>query len=602
MKWRLPGILLAVGFGLLGGPWGRAGEAGPKEPTHGGKTVRQWLAELKSEDLYARHKAARALGALGPRAREAIPALAAALKDPERHVRTSAARALGQTVPATRGALAALLAALKDPESDVREAAGWSLRQRGLAPPEAVPDLLAACRDRDAAVREAACACLGRMGAATPGSVPALGAALKDPDPAIRDAAYQVLRNMGQAARAFVPVRVATLVKVSGPWWFSPDGKTLVTGAGERPAADRAPPGVRLWDVATWKEKAVLRDAFPLGLFSPDGKVLALYATGPGGMKGLRLWDAAGWKEGGFIKDAFPAGGLFSPDGKLLAVAVRRGVPRGKDGVLVWDVAAGKTLVRLSGDLRRIGTPLYFSKDGKTLATFVLGEPLDRRGPQHVVVWDVATGRAVASTRGRDLPSLAVVSTRAGLRRLPRERQGLDNILAGKTRVEPLATGMSLFDISVFGKAPGLNACAPDGRFRATVPVRLSFGSLPAPEITLVSNRDPGKRKVLRGYPQAIFWITFSTDGKRIAAGNDLQVSVWDVSTGEEIAALPQENAWGPFEVPGGSGPVLSEVVALRGDGNPEYFTPDGQALVVAGPRRLEVWGLPPGPGAKDAK
>src|SRR5262249_35715244 len=58
------------------------------------KTAQEWVTELKAKDAAARAKAAQALGQMGTRGKEAIPALTAALKDEDAAVRGRAAVAL----------------------------------------------------------------------------------------------------------------------------------------------------------------------------------------------------------------------------------------------------------------------------------------------------------------------------------------------------------------------------------------------------------------------------------------------------------------------------------------------------------------------------
>jgi HEAT repeat protein len=73
--------------------------------------------------------AASSLGNLGPRAREAVPALAAALKSDEARLRHQAAFALGRIGPAARGAIPALKEALNDRDKDLRLIAEESLKK-----------------------------------------------------------------------------------------------------------------------------------------------------------------------------------------------------------------------------------------------------------------------------------------------------------------------------------------------------------------------------------------------------------------------------------------------------------------------------------------
>ena len=96
----------------------------PKEAVYEGKTLSQWMQALKDEDLFVRLKAARALGDIGPPAKEAVPVLSAALKDENLSVRFMAARSLGRIGSAAKEAVPALYAVLKeDSESGQIQAA-----------------------------------------------------------------------------------------------------------------------------------------------------------------------------------------------------------------------------------------------------------------------------------------------------------------------------------------------------------------------------------------------------------------------------------------------------------------------------------------------
>jgi len=81
---------------------------------------------LREKDGSVRAKAARALGGIGPAAREAIPVLLDALQDREAHVRWDAARALGQIGAAAAEGLAA---AVNDKDPVVRQIAADALKR-----------------------------------------------------------------------------------------------------------------------------------------------------------------------------------------------------------------------------------------------------------------------------------------------------------------------------------------------------------------------------------------------------------------------------------------------------------------------------------------
>ena len=80
---------------------------------------------LREKNGNVRANAARALGGIGPAAKEAIPVLLSALQDREAHVRWDAARALGQIGAAAAEGLAA---AVNDKDPVVRQIAADALK------------------------------------------------------------------------------------------------------------------------------------------------------------------------------------------------------------------------------------------------------------------------------------------------------------------------------------------------------------------------------------------------------------------------------------------------------------------------------------------
>lgn len=168
---------------------------------------------------------------------------------------------------------------------------------------------------------------------------------------------------------------------------LSPDGKVLAT------AVDN----VKVWEVATGREIASYEANSHVGLltFSPNGKILAFNNSEKIEDKDkdkdndskVILLEAGTNKEistfTGFPNQIYSIS--FSPDGKLVAVAMR-GMNKqlnSSESVKLWEVATGKPVAPLDGDREDINQ-LAFSSDGKLLAT---GQ----------FIWEVATGRQVAS-------------------------------------------------------------------------------------------------------------------------------------------------------------------------------------------------------------
>jgi RNA polymerase sigma factor (sigma-70 family) len=102
---------------------------------------------------------------------------------------------------------------------------------------------------------------------------------------------------------------------------FSPDGRTLASGDGDITQRAPTPGTIRLWEVATGKERL--------------------------------HWRSDKWLEGPLA---------FSPDGRTLAV------PRQDGPVVLFDVSTGKEVHRLTGHRGKV-TVLAFSSDGRFLAT-----------------------------------------------------------------------------------------------------------------------------------------------------------------------------------------------------------------------------------------
>jgi WD40 repeat protein len=210
---------------------------------------------------------------------------------------------------------------------------------------------------------------------------------------------------------------------------------------------------VRLYDVAA--ERSI--DRFPIiggeasvAAFLPDGKSLLTLEGGPAT---FRLWDVESGKErrsfavvppksvgdpdytiGGALPFCTPRRAALSPDGKTLAIGPD--FPEGfrtEDGgvpVRLWDVATGKAGPELNKPTKVVdgsreagsgttdmsrwrshqGTKSMdgraFSPDGRFLVDWA-ENPFGRSRIDHVYVWDVATGRAVATLAAGPRPGAA---------------------------------------------------------------------------------------------------------------------------------------------------------------------------------------------------
>jgi WD40 repeat protein len=167
----------------------------------------------------------------------------------------------------------------------------------------------------------------------------------------------------------------------------APDGSWLATGGRNGT--------VRIWDVATGLERASFKVKWPLKgtdqllrtdrvdavAVAPDGSWLAT-----GSWNGVRIWDVATWRKRATLKD--PQSGVtamaVAPDGSWLATG-------GHDRtVRIWDAVRGQKRAALSGHTSYVEA-LAVAPDGSWLAS--------ADGDRTVRIWDEATWQTQALMR-----------------------------------------------------------------------------------------------------------------------------------------------------------------------------------------------------------
>jgi HEAT repeat protein len=110
--------------------------AATKEPESDGRTLTQWIADLKEPAPQTRNAALYEISGMGPAAAPAVPALIVALDDPEATVRFPATVALGEIGPAARAAVPKLKQMMEEEIND--EVAAGAKRALRRIQPEAV--------------------------------------------------------------------------------------------------------------------------------------------------------------------------------------------------------------------------------------------------------------------------------------------------------------------------------------------------------------------------------------------------------------------------------------------------------------------------------
>ena len=161
---------------------------------------------------------------------------------------------------------------------------------------------------------------------------------------------------------------------------YSPDGKTLLSGSGDR--------DIKLWDMATGKLKGTLLGHTGIVwsvACSPDGKTAASgsYDTT------IKLWDMATQKNTATLQGHgdIVLAVAYSPDGKTLASASR------DKAIKLWEVASGKNTATLTGHTLGVASVAY-SPDGKTLASGSFDNSIK--------LWDTASGKNAATLMGHE--------------------------------------------------------------------------------------------------------------------------------------------------------------------------------------------------------
>jgi HEAT repeat protein len=135
-----------------------------------------------------------ALGAIGPGARDAAPALLALVEKDKPYVSRWAVEALGDIRPDATVVGPALINTLRVPVLR-REALG-ALSKIGCDPGSTVPALIPLLADGEPGVRRAAADLLGKMGPAAKPALPALDQLLRGNDTSLRDSAAQAIRQI----------------------------------------------------------------------------------------------------------------------------------------------------------------------------------------------------------------------------------------------------------------------------------------------------------------------------------------------------------------------------------------------------------------------
>jgi WD40 repeat protein len=325
---------------------------------------------------------------------------------------------------------------------------------------------------------------------------------------------------------------------------LSKDGKTVAVES----TAGRA---IRLFDVANGQEKFVLEGhGAPIlsVAFTPDGKKIAT----AGANEPVHLWDAATGKHMARLKDSKAMAVAFSPDGKQLAGVQTRGGP---SSCTFWDPLTGKEILKLPGGHDELFECLAFSPDGQRLVTGNFN-PYAEPPPEgtSVKVWDARTGKY--------LKGIAMDVLRPGSLAVAPDGKTVAVGGASQQNPDPERAFLRLVNIETGKKAMVLRGhegfvtsvkFSPDGKL-------LASGSFDT-TVRLWEATTGKEIRKLTGHDHSVEAVALSPDGRVVASADGVpgamarffkktlifdeigqnkpyRIRFWDVATGKEIHCL----------------------------------------------------------------
>ncbi len=294
---------------------------------------------------------------------------------------------------------------------------------------------------------------------------------------------------------------------------LSPDGKTLVSGSW-------GDPHIRLWDVATGKEKfhfrAYNQDVVNVA-FRPDGQAIA--STGNVGR--LCFWNPqTGEKLQNQATYHLPMQLVYSPDGKFLVGS------EGDGRLHAYDPATGKHLRQFDAPPRTMAA-LVFSSDSKTLATCW-------GGSNTFDLWDAASGKLLHPFQGHRHYLTSLAFSADGKRLF--SAAGISDYAL---RVWDVQTGEQREQLGDNPNGVHGLALSPDGRMLAACGYNDNT-------IRLWDVTNNKKVRSLKGHTSVIVSVAWSADGRTLVSGSfyDKTIRVWDPAAGKQLRVIQANQEW----------------------------------------------------------
>jgi WD40 repeat protein/serine/threonine protein kinase len=301
---------------------------------------------------------------------------------------------------------------------------------------------------------------------------------------------------------------------------FSPDGRLLAVGSGYQRSTNLFEGHLSIWDAGSGRMLHDLPEQTNNVLsvaFSPDSRLIAAgYGRYSSDMPGqLKLWDAGGGKEVGATP--LSTGGIncvrFSPGGTRVAMA------RSGD-IEIWEFDPLKKVRGWNGHAGWVYA-VAFSRDGTRLATGGWDRTLK--------IWDAAGGSLLATGAGQSSIITALAFSPDGTR-LASSNEG------HTVGIWEAATGREISTLRGHARAVVSLAYSPDGRSLVT------GGEDHHVKFWDVSTDHPIAFREHKGWVTS---LSFSPDGGRVlSSSGDRTLRIWDPATGRRLQALPDQNEW----------------------------------------------------------
>ncbi len=315
---------------------------------------------------------------------------------------------------------------------------------------------------------------------------------------------------------------------------ITPDGRTLVSGhGGTITSSDIANGAVR---------HTVKIDALHVIAVSHDGGVLATAGvyTGKSLVTGkpvqrsdwetVVLWDLSTGRRLHTLRSStycHVQAAAFSPDGRTLAIGLEP-LPElydqsdCRETVMLWDVASGRELRLLEGDLPGREGPgvvrsVAFSPDGLWLAS----------GPQagDIKLWDVATGARMRTLASKHEPIEAIAFSPDGWTLASGSESGAIAFWDLGSERKPYRRP---YKDNAAGNKVTAVAFSPDG-------IGLASGAADG-TITLWDRWSGRELHVIAAHAEPIWSLAFAPDSVTLASESEgTTIRIWDVRTGREL-------------------------------------------------------------------